>query len=53
MFSYNGAMHFGLLADREAVRDLDLIADYLDESIRELLDAAGASSDANLGPQLV
>ena len=53
MFSYNGAMHFGLLADREAVDDLDSIADHLDESIRELLDAAGASSDANLGPQLV
>jgi WS/DGAT/MGAT family acyltransferase len=44
MFSYNGAMHFGLLADREAVDDLDSIAEYLDQSIQELLDAAGAST---------
>ena len=53
MFSYNGAMHFGLLADRETVEDLDSIAGYLDESVRELLDISGQSVDAKLGPQLV
>jgi hypothetical protein len=52
MFSYNGAMHFGLLADRRAVEGLDSIAGYLDQSIQELLDAAGASSDEP-SPQLV
>jgi hypothetical protein len=45
-------MHFGLLADREAVDGIDSIADYLDESIRELLDAAGAST-GEPSPQLV
>jgi diacylglycerol O-acyltransferase / wax synthase len=52
MFSYNGAMHFGLLADAAAVDGLDSIAGYLDESIQELLDAAGASTDEP-SPQLV
>jgi diacylglycerol O-acyltransferase / wax synthase len=41
MFSYNGSMHFGLLADRAAIDDLDSIADHIDDSIQELLDAAG------------
>jgi diacylglycerol O-acyltransferase len=53
MFSYNGAMHFGLLADRETVEDLDSIAGYLDDSVQELLDISGQSVDAKLGPQLV
>jgi WS/DGAT/MGAT family acyltransferase len=52
MFSYNGSMHFGLLADRETVGDLDSIGGYIDESIQELLDAAGASADEP-SPQLV
>jgi hypothetical protein len=52
MFSYNGAMHFGLLADADAVDDLDSIAGYLDESIQELLEAAGAST-GEPSPQLV
>src|SRR5262249_13050861 len=53
MFSYNGAMHFGLLADSDTVDDLESIAAHIDESIQELLDIAGTSADANLGPQLV
>jgi WS/DGAT/MGAT family acyltransferase len=52
MFSYNGAMHFGLLADRDTVGDLEPIAGYIDESIQELLEAAGASTDER-SPQLV
>ena len=52
MFSYNGHMHFGLLADRAAVDDLDSIAGYMDECVQELLDAAGAST-SEASPQLV
>ncbi len=53
MFSYNGSMHFGLLADSGTIDDLDSIGGHIDDSIQELLDVAGASADANLGPQLV
>ena len=54
MFSYNGHMHFGLLADSETVEDLDSIGGYIDESIQELLDIAGAgASDSEVSPQLV
>ncbi len=52
MFSYNGHMHFGLLADRATVDDLDSIARYMDECVQELLDASGASA-AEASPQLV
>jgi diacylglycerol O-acyltransferase / wax synthase len=53
MFSYNGAMHFGLLADRGTVSDLDSIAGYLDESVKELLEIAGESAPASPQPQPV
>jgi hypothetical protein len=54
MFSYNGQMHFGLLADSAAVPDLETIGGYIDESIQELLDIAGAgASDSEASPQLV
>jgi WS/DGAT/MGAT family acyltransferase len=54
MFSYNGQMHFGLLADSATVEDLDAIGGYIDESIQELLDIAGAgASDSAVSPQLV
>ena len=46
-------MHFGLLADRETVEDLDSIAGYLNGSVQELLDISGQSVDVELGPQLV
>jgi hypothetical protein len=52
MFSYNGHMHFGLLADRDTVPDLETIAGYMDECVQELLDAAGAGSQEQ-SPQLV
>lgn len=38
--SYNGNMGFGLLSDREAVPDVDVIARELYRSLRELIDAA-------------
>ncbi len=40
IFSYNGSIHFGLLADGDAIDDLDSIAKYVDESARELSRAA-------------
>jgi diacylglycerol O-acyltransferase / wax synthase len=52
MFSYNGAMHFGLLADSGTIDDLDSIGEYIDASIQELLDIAGAGT-TEARPQLV
>ena len=47
-------MHFGRLTDRDTVGDLKAIAGYIDESIRELLDIAGAgASDSEPSPQFV
>jgi WS/DGAT/MGAT family acyltransferase len=37
VMSYNGTMGFGLLADRDALTDVDVIARGIDESINELL----------------
>ncbi len=52
MFSYNGSMHFGLLGDREAIDGIEEIAAAIDESVQELLDAAGAGA-AEQSSQLV
>jgi WS/DGAT/MGAT family acyltransferase len=40
IMSYNGQMNFGLLADYDAVPDLDFIAESLQDSLLELLDLA-------------
>ena len=40
IMSYNGGINFGLLADFDAIDDLDLIANGIEESIAELLAAA-------------
>jgi WS/DGAT/MGAT family acyltransferase len=37
VMSYDGTMGFGLLADRDAVPDVDVIAQSIDTSIRELV----------------
>jgi WS/DGAT/MGAT family acyltransferase len=48
IFSYNGAIGFGLLADRESLGDLDRLGAYVDGAIEELRVAAGiASPDGN------
>ncbi len=44
IFSYNGSIHFGLLADRDTIDDLDSIAAHVDDSVQELLDAAGVGA---------
>ena len=42
IMSYDGQIDFGLIADYDAVPDLDLVADALREAIAELAAAAGA-----------
>jgi hypothetical protein len=39
--SYNGKLDFGLLGDYDAVPDLEKMADFFEESLDELLEAAG------------
>lgn len=49
--SYDGGVYFGLNGDRDAVRDIDLLAELIEESLGELLAAAGSSSTlASGGP---
>jgi hypothetical protein len=42
IMSYNGGINFGLLADYDAMDDVDLIGEALTDSLNELLAAAGA-----------
>ena len=44
IMSYNGKVDFGLLGDYDAMPDLDRVGDLLEESLAELLEAAGAAS---------
>jgi diacylglycerol O-acyltransferase / wax synthase len=39
IMSYNGGIDYGLLADYDALPDIDVIADGIDASLRELLEA--------------
>jgi diacylglycerol O-acyltransferase len=41
IMSYDGGMDFGLLADYDAMPDLERFAEMVDESLAELVDAAG------------
>jgi len=41
--SYNGKLDFGLLGDYDAVPDLEQLAGFFEESLEELLKAAGKS----------
>jgi diacylglycerol O-acyltransferase / wax synthase len=40
IMSYNGRINFGLLADYDAMEDVEIISKGIDESLQELLDAA-------------
>jgi WS/DGAT/MGAT family acyltransferase len=40
IMSYNGRLEYGLLADWDALPDLDVIVDGIDEALNELLEAA-------------
>jgi WS/DGAT/MGAT family acyltransferase len=39
--SYNGKLDFSLLGDYDAMPDIDLVGDYVEEALQELLVAAG------------
>jgi diacylglycerol O-acyltransferase len=41
IMSYNGSVDFGLLGDYDAMPDLDVFADYLEDALAELMQAAG------------
>ncbi|HVS28679.1 MAG TPA: wax ester/triacylglycerol synthase family O-acyltransferase [Solirubrobacteraceae bacterium] len=43
IMSYNGALNFGLLADYDAMPDVDLVAGGIQDALRELLEIAGKS----------
>ena len=43
IMSYNGGVDFGLLADYDAMPDIDIVGTYLEDSLTELLEVAGAS----------
>jgi hypothetical protein len=51
IMSYNGQMNFGLLADFDALPDLEVIADNIQAALEELLalarEAEGSGSEAN------
>ena len=40
IFSYNGQIFFGLIADRDSVADLEAISSYVDDAFEELYEAA-------------
>jgi diacylglycerol O-acyltransferase / wax synthase len=44
IMSYNGKVDFGLLADYDAMPDIDAFATHLEESLAELLEAARATA---------
>ncbi len=46
IMSYNGQLNFGLVADYDALADVEVLADELRSSIEELAAAAGIGSDA-------
>lgn len=45
VMSYNGRLGFGLLADYDAIPELETIAHELERAIASLATAAGAGSD--------
>jgi diacylglycerol O-acyltransferase len=45
IMSYNGGVNFGLLADYDAMDDVDVIAQGIEGGVAELVDAAGARAE--------
>ena len=50
VMSYNGCVDFGLIGDYDAMPDLDVFADYLDDALAELMEAAGVGKPTRMGP---
>jgi diacylglycerol O-acyltransferase len=44
IFSYNGQLNFGYLADRHGMDDVQMLADGVEESVRELLQGVGETA---------
>lgn len=53
IFSYNGEICFGFLADERSVHDVGRIADYVTDAVEELLDAADAAALGETVPEPV
>jgi len=49
IMSYNGRLDVSMLADRDAMPDVDMLAAGLDDALRELLEAAGVRPAADRG----
>ena len=47
IMSYNGGVNFGLLADYDAMDDVEVVADGIESSIAELMEAADSHSRAS------
>jgi diacylglycerol O-acyltransferase / wax synthase len=45
IMSYNGGLNFGLLADYDSMKDVELLANGLNQSLTELLEAAALAED--------
>jgi WS/DGAT/MGAT family acyltransferase len=45
IFSYNGQLNFGYLADAKGMGDVDLLAAGVEEAVRELVEAAHAGAE--------
>jgi diacylglycerol O-acyltransferase len=52
IMSYNGGIDYGLLGDYDALPDIDVIRDGIDASLRELLEAAGATPSRPAKPRV-
>ena len=51
IFSYRGSIHFGLVACRETVPDVDRLVDHLQDSLDELSKAAGEAAGTGPPPE--
>jgi diacylglycerol O-acyltransferase / wax synthase len=45
IMSYNGGIDYGLLADYDALPDVDVVAEGIEDSLQELLEAAGDTAE--------
>jgi WS/DGAT/MGAT family acyltransferase len=48
--SYNGSLDFGLLGDYDAMPDLDVFADYIEDALAELMQAADVDKPTKSPP---
>ena len=51
IMSYNGGVNFGLLADYDAMDDVDVIAQGIEAAIAELVDATASAAEREVEPE--